>query len=69
MKKHQNKKIRIAIEYALKKGWVFSESGKSGHSFGQLKCPYNDSECRCGKYCQFGIGQRQGILKTMLNKL
>lgn len=36
MKKHTNKEIRAAIEYALKHGWRFEEC--RGHAFGRLYC-------------------------------
>jgi hypothetical protein len=52
-KKHPNKDIAEAIKYAESKGWVVIPS--DGHSFAQLRCPKNDQECRCGKYCQFGV--------------
>ena len=38
MKKHPNKHIREAIEYAVENGWDIVETGKSGHAFCRLKC-------------------------------
>lgn len=37
-KKHPNKHIQAAIEYALSKGWNFIEVGRSGHAFCILRC-------------------------------
>ncbi|PWC15689.1 hypothetical protein B4923_00810 [Brenneria roseae subsp. americana] len=36
MKKHPNKHIQAAIEYALAQGWRFHPS--NGHAFGRLIC-------------------------------
>ncbi|MBL0906438.1 hypothetical protein [Pectobacterium carotovorum] len=36
MKKHPNKHIQAAIEYALAQGWHFYPS--NGHAFGRLIC-------------------------------
>ncbi|MFJ5485219.1 hypothetical protein [Pectobacterium actinidiae] len=36
MKKHPNKHIQAAIEYALAQGWRFYPS--NGHAFGRLIC-------------------------------
>lgn len=51
VKKHPNKEIHAAIEYALKNQWQLVEAGSSSHAWARLKCPYNDSECRCGQFC------------------
>jgi len=37
IKKHPNKHIQAAIEYAVAHEWVFTPS-KKGHAFGRLKC-------------------------------
>ena len=42
IKKHPNKEIRAAIEYAKSEGWIFEES--SGHPFGRLRCGTSDDE-------------------------
>ena len=39
IKKHPNKEIQAAIEYALGKNWRVDSSGKSSHAWGRLKCP------------------------------
>jgi len=44
MKKHPNKHIRDAIDYALQNGWVIIDTGKSGHSFCRLKCVLGHNE-------------------------
>ncbi len=48
-KKHPNKEIRAALEYAEQKGWRIVEGGS--HAWGKIYCPYKDSECRCGEFC------------------
>ncbi|ATY92299.1 hypothetical protein WCU81_13595 [Pectobacterium atrosepticum] len=40
MKKHPNKHIQEAIEYALTRGWRFYSS--NGHAFGRLICSTPD---------------------------
>lgn len=51
LKKHPKKEIQAAIVYAESKGWRIEASGGSGHSWGQMYCPYNENDCRCGEYC------------------
>lgn len=50
-KKHPNKEIQAALDYAVEKGWFIRGAGDHSHSWGKIYCPYNDSECRCGEYC------------------
>ena len=52
-KKHPNKEIRDAIDYAVSHGWkVDPASGSHSHSWGTIKCPYGkDPNCRCGNHC------------------
>ena len=50
---HQNKEIAAALEYADSKGWRIVEGGS--HAWGQMYCPYNDKECRCGEFCRASI--------------
>ncbi|AUG99120.1 hypothetical protein CWC46_04390 [Prodigiosinella confusarubida] len=38
MKKHPNKHIQAAIDYALSKGWVWVPPGGSAHCFCKLRC-------------------------------
>ena len=52
-KKHPNKEIRAALEYAKQKGWRIKQGGS--HAWGKIYCPYNDSECRCGEFCKISI--------------
>jgi hypothetical protein len=54
-KRHQNKGIEGAIQFAENHGWSFRESRGAAHPFGVLKCPHNDRNCRCGVYCQVSI--------------
>jgi hypothetical protein len=36
-KKHPNKEIRAALEYAKQKGWRVEQSGS--HAWGKIYCP------------------------------
>nr|WP_314267714.1 hypothetical protein [uncultured Moellerella sp.] len=38
MKKHPNKHIQAAIEYALIRGWIWVPPGNSSHAFCRLRC-------------------------------
>ena len=49
--KHSNKEIEAALKHAEQHGWRVEKSGKSGHAWGRIYCPSNDSECRCGEFC------------------
>ncbi len=42
MKRHTDKHIREAIQYAIDNGWSFKES--KGHPFGRLYCDYGHTE-------------------------
>lgn len=49
MPKHPNKEINAAIEYAKSKDWKVETC--NGHAWGQMFCPKNSPECRCGEHC------------------
>ncbi|WP_074401185.1 hypothetical protein [Morganella psychrotolerans] len=38
MKRHPDKHIQSAIEYALLQGWVWIPAGNSAHAFCRLRC-------------------------------
>ncbi|EPI2105625.1 hypothetical protein ACS5F0_001374 [Providencia rettgeri] len=38
MKKHPNKHVQAAIEYAIENGWVRVTAGNSSHTFCKLRC-------------------------------
>ncbi len=46
-KKHPNKEIRAAVEYALSLNWELKMTGKSSHCWGKLYCPTGDRENGC----------------------
>lgn len=52
-KKHPNKDVEKAIQYAEERGWRIDDSG--GHAWGKMFCPLNDKECRCGEFCKTSI--------------
>ena len=54
--KHPNKEIEEALKYAEDNHWRIENS--KGHPFGQMYCPYKDSNESCegnGKWCRIGI--------------
>lgn len=51
--KHSKKEVEAALVYAEEHGWTVEN--RNGHAWGILKCPHNDKECRCGKFCQLSI--------------
>lgn len=51
--KPPNKAIESAILQIEAMGW--SVEVRQRHGFAIARCPYNDGECRDGKYCQFSI--------------
>ena len=47
--RHSKKEIEAALAHAEAQGWRIELA--SGHAWGRLYCPHNDSECRCGEFC------------------
>ena len=54
-KRHPNKEIESAIQFAEENDWTIKSAGKSAHAFAILRCPHNDLMCRCGRFCQASI--------------
>lgn len=52
-KRHPNKEIEQAVCHAESKGWTFRTA--SGHAWGVLRCPRNDTVCRCGTFCSTSV--------------
>jgi hypothetical protein len=50
---HPNKEITAALQYASDNGWRIVEGGS--HAWGQMYCPYNNKDCRCGEFCRASI--------------
>ncbi len=48
-KKHTNKEIEKALQYAEKHNWQVKSGGS--HAWGKMYCPKNDKACRCGEFC------------------
>lgn len=38
-KKHPNKELEAAVQYAEDHGWRYKEAGNSAHAWGRLLCP------------------------------
>lgn len=53
--KHPNKDIESALQYAEVHNWRVEKSQGSAHSWGQILCPYNISDCRNGIHCRSSI--------------
>jgi hypothetical protein len=47
--RHPKKEVEEAIKYAEEFGWQIEVGGS--HAWGKMKCPYNERDCRCGKFC------------------
>lgn len=41
-KRHPNKDIETAIQYAEERGWRYKETGNSAHAWGRLLCKLQD---------------------------
>jgi len=52
-KKHPDKEVEKALQYAESAGWTIIEGG--GHARGKLRCPFNSNDCRCGIHCTTSI--------------
>ena len=53
--RHSKKEGEEALRYAEANGWYVDERHGKGHAWGQLYCPFNDEECRCGVFCRVSI--------------
>ena len=51
MKKHPDKHIRAALEYAMRHGWEIVSSGKSAHAFCRLHCRKGHTEHQMSIWC------------------
>lgn len=43
-KKHPNKEIEMAIQYAESRGWRYKKAGNSAHAWGRLLCLLENRE-------------------------
>ena len=43
-KKHPNKEIETAVQYAEARGWRYKKTGSSAHAWGRLLCPLQAQE-------------------------
>lgn len=48
-KKHPNKEIEKALQYAEEHEWRIEVGGS--HAWGKIYCSQNDKKCRCGEFC------------------
>lgn len=66
--RHPKKEIENALQYAESHGWIIEHSG-GGHSWGSMKCPYNDSDCRNGDYCLVQIWSTPSVPEKHAKRL
>ncbi len=50
---HPKKEVEAALRYAEANGWLVEVGG--GHAWGRIYCPYNSTDCRCGKFCSTSV--------------
>lgn len=50
-KKHPNKHIEEALQYAESKSWRIEKSAGQAHSWGKMYCPENSPICRDNLFC------------------
>uniref|UniRef100_UPI00403F9785 hypothetical protein n=1 Tax=Paraburkholderia sp. 22B1P TaxID=3080498 RepID=UPI00403F9785 len=48
---HSKKEIEAALGHAEANGWRVVPGTGTGHAWGRMYCPYNDTDCRCGEFC------------------
>ncbi len=51
--RHPCKEIEAALRYAELHGWRVEQGGS--HAWGQIYCPFNSRDCRCGDFCRVSI--------------
>src|SRR3954468_16239711 len=56
--RHPNKEIEAALAYAEGRGWRIVRL--RGHAWGKMMCPWNDEECRAGRFAKRRFGARRG---------
>lgn len=52
-KRHPNKEVEAVLKELEGLEWKVRVS--KGHAWGTIRCPQNEDDCRCGKYCQMSI--------------
>ncbi|NYZ69633.1 hypothetical protein H0A36_26825 [Endozoicomonas sp. SM1973] len=52
--RHPQKEVEEALQFAEAQGWQVIER-HNGHTWGVIRCPNNDKNCRCGEFCQNSI--------------
>lgn len=51
--RHPDKDIEDAVQHAEDHQWTWRKG--RGHAWGIIRCPWNDSACRNGTFCQASI--------------
>jgi hypothetical protein len=65
--RHPSKEIEKALAYAETQGWRVLPL--SGHAWGKIQCPWNDTDCRCGTFCQVSVWSTPRVPEHMANNV
>jgi len=65
--RHPSKEIEKALAYAETQGWHVRLL--SGHAWGKIQCPWNDSGCRCGTFCQVSVWSTPRVPEHMAHNI
>ena len=65
--RHPSKEIEAALTYAEDRGWTVVRL--NGHAWGKIMCPWNDSDCRCGTFCQVSVWSTPRVPEDMARRL
>jgi hypothetical protein len=59
--------IEKALVYAETQGWRIVLL--NGHAWGKIQCPWNDSDCRCGTFCQVSVWSTPRVPEHMAHNI
>lgn len=65
--RHPKKEIEEAVLYAESRGWTCFKG--HSHCWGLLRCPYNESDCRCGEFCQLSVWSTPRVPENEARKI
>jgi hypothetical protein len=65
--RHPSKEIEKALAYAELQRWRVLPL--NGHAWGKIQCPWNDSDCRCGTFCQVSVWSTPRVPEHMAHNI